>query len=83
MTDAHKAALRYVDALIWTPAAIGADGRAGSVGALQRGRGGRVDGRRDAQRRNKIAVSLAADAPRVPHGTERYLLGADGQPVYS
>ncbi len=32
---------------------------------------------------NKIAVSLAADAPRVEHGTERYLIDADGQTVYS
>jgi hypothetical protein len=31
---------------------------------------------------NKIAVSLAADAPRVTDGTERYLLDADGQTVY-
>ena len=28
---------------------------------------------------NKIAVSLAADAPRVSEGTERYLIDADGQ----
>ena len=28
---------------------------------------------------NKIAVALGADVPRI----ERYLLGADGQPVYS
>ena len=32
---------------------------------------------------NKIAVALGADAPRVEDGVERYLLGADGQPVYS
>ena len=32
---------------------------------------------------NKIAVALGGDAPRVEHGTERYLLDADGQPVYS
>ena len=31
---------------------------------------------------NKIAVSLGADAARVEEGTERYLLGVDGQPVY-
>ena len=28
---------------------------------------------------NKIAVSLAADAPRVAEGTERYVIDADGQ----
>ena len=32
---------------------------------------------------NKIAVSLAADAPRVEQGAERYEIGADGQPVYA
>ncbi|GAC1395913.1 MAG: hypothetical protein NVS4B6_13500 [Mycobacterium sp.] len=32
---------------------------------------------------NKIAVSLAADAPRVSEGTERYLIDADGQTVYA
>ena len=32
---------------------------------------------------NKIAVALKADAPRVEQGTERYLIDADGQTVYS
>jgi hypothetical protein len=32
---------------------------------------------------NKIAVALRADAPRVEHGTARYYIDADGQPVYS
>jgi hypothetical protein len=32
---------------------------------------------------NKIAVSLAADAPRVSEGTERYLIDADGQTVFA
>ena len=32
---------------------------------------------------NKIAVSLAADAPRVLEGTERYLVDADGQTVFA
>ena len=32
---------------------------------------------------NKIAVALGGDAPRVSEGTERYLLGVDGQPVFS
>jgi hypothetical protein len=30
-----------------------------------------------------VAVSLGADAPRVEQGTERYLLDADGQTVFS
>ena len=28
---------------------------------------------------NKIAVALKADAPRVEHGTERYVIDAEGQ----
>ncbi len=32
---------------------------------------------------NKVAVSLGADAPRVEDGTERYLLDAEGQTVFS
>jgi len=78
-----KAALRYVDALIWTPAHLAVDD-AGEV------RSGFSDAEAveltfDIMRNasNKIAVSLGGDAPRVEHGTERYLLDADGQVVYS
>jgi len=79
----HKAALRYVDALIWTPSAIDADVVAGvrehfsDAEAMEL----TLDVMRNAA--NKIAVSLGADAARVEEGTERYLLGVDGQPVYS
>jgi alkylhydroperoxidase family enzyme len=79
----HKAALRYVDALIWTPSRIDEAVVAGvrehftDVEALEL----TLDVMRNAT--NKIAVALAADAPRVAEGTERYLLGVDGQPVYS
>lgn len=78
----HKAALRYVDALIWTPSAIDADVVAGvrehfsDAEAMEL----TLDVMRNAA--NKIAVSLGADAARVEEGTERYLLGVDGQPVY-
>lgn len=78
----HKAALRYVDALIWTPSAIEADVVAGvrqhfsDAEAMEL----TLDVMRNAA--NKIAVSLGADAARVEEGTERYLLGLDGQPVY-
>lgn len=83
LTEAHKAALRYVDALIWTPARIDAEVAAGvrrhfsekQVFELT------LDVMRNAC--NKIAVSLGADAPRVASGTERYSIGADGQPVYA
>jgi len=78
----HKAALRYVDALIWTPSAIDAEVVAGvrehfsDAEAMEL----TLDVMRNAA--NKIAVSLGADAARVEEGTERYLLGLDGQPVY-
>ena len=78
-----KAALRYADALIWTPAHLAVDD-AGEV------RSGFSDAEAveltfDIMRNasNKIAVSLGGDAPRVEQGTERYLLDADGQVVFS
>ena len=83
LTDPQKAALRYVDALIWSPAAIEPGVAAGvrthftEAAAFEL----TLDVIRNAS--NKIAVALAADAPRVEHGTERYLTDADGQTVYS
>jgi alkylhydroperoxidase family enzyme len=83
LDERHKAALRYVDALIWTPSKIDSDVAAGvsshfsDAEALEL----TLDVMRNAT--NKIAVALGADAPRVSEGTERYLLGVDGQPVYS
>jgi alkylhydroperoxidase family enzyme len=79
----HKVALRYVDALIWTPSAIGADVAAGVRAHFSDTDSLEItfDVMRNAT--NKIAVALGGDAPRVEDGTERYLLGMDGQPVYS
>ena len=83
LTDAHKAALRYVDALIWSPSRIDA-GIAADVRAhftAEQARELTLDVMRNAC--NKIAVALKADAPHVEQGTERYLIGADGQPVFT
>lgn len=82
LSDAHKAALRYADALIWTPAHIGSNVAAGVLDHFtsDQARELTLDVMRNAS--NKIAVALKADAPRVQQGTERYLIGADGQPVY-
>lgn len=83
LDDRAKAALRYADALIWTPAHLVADdvaevrARFSDVEAVEL----TFDIMRNAS--NKVAVSLGADAPRVEHGTERYLLDADGQTVFS
>jgi alkylhydroperoxidase family enzyme len=81
--DRVKAALRYADALIWTPAHLVADdvaevrARFSEAEAIELS----FDIMRNAS--NKIAVSLGADGPRVDDGTERYLLDADGQTVFS
>jgi alkylhydroperoxidase family enzyme len=82
LDERAKAALRYVDALIWSPSTIDPDVAAGvrahfsDAEALEM----TLDVMRNAA--NKIAVALGADAPRVDQGTERYFLGLDGQPVY-
>lgn len=82
LTDAHKAALRYVDALIWSPAdiapSIAAEVRACFSDAEA------VEITFDVMRNaaNKIAVAMAADAPRIESGTERYRILADGQTQY-
>lgn len=82
LSEAQKAALRYVDALIWTPAHIEAGVAAGMRRHFTDEQA--VELTLDVMRNagNKIAVALGADAPRVQDGTERYLLDADGQTVY-
>lgn len=83
LTRRAKAALRYTDGLIWTPAHLVADVAAevrsgfSEVEAVEL----TFDVMRNAS--NKVAVSLGADAPRVEQGTERYLLDVDGQTVFS
>jgi alkylhydroperoxidase family enzyme len=83
LDERAKAALRYTDALIWTPAHLVAD-----VAAEVRARFSEAeaveltfDVMRNAS--NKVAVSLGADAAHVEYGTERYLLDADGQTVFN
>jgi alkylhydroperoxidase family enzyme len=81
LTGRHLAALRYTDALIWTPATIppevAPDVRRNFTDAecyeLT------VDVMRNAG--NKIAVALAADAPNVASGTELFVIDEDGQAV--
>lgn len=82
LSEPQKAALRYVDALVWTPAHIDADVAAAVRRHFTDDQA--VELTLDVMRNagNKIAVSLGADAPRVAEGTERYLLGADGQTVF-
>ena len=83
LTDRHKAALRYVDALIWSPAHIDR-GIAEAVRA-HFSDAESVELTFDVMRNasNKVAVALGGDAPRVENGTEQYLLDADGHTVFS
>ncbi|MGE2731719.1 carboxymuconolactone decarboxylase family protein [Mycolicibacterium vaccae] len=83
LTEAHKAALRYADALIWTPARIGddvVDGMCKHYSGKQR-----LEVTLDVMRNaaNKIMVSLGADAPRVAEGTERYEVDETGQTIFA
>jgi alkylhydroperoxidase family enzyme len=83
LTDAQKAALRYADALIWSPANITPEVAAGVREYFSEDEAIELtlDVMRNAS--NKIAVALAADAPRVEDGTERYEIDADGQTVFA
>ena len=83
LTDRHKVALRYADALIWSPAASTTASRPGYARTSPTPRPLRLtlDVMRNAS--NKVAVALGGDAPRVEQGTEQYLLDVDGQTVFS
>ena len=83
LTDRQKAALRYVDALIWSPAHIDRGVAAAVLAYFSEAEAVELtlDVMRNAS--NKAAVALGADAPRVERGTEQYLLDADGQTVFS
>lgn len=83
LSAAHKAALRYVDALIWSPSQIGADIVDGVHEHFSEKQAFELtlDVMRNAA--NKIAVSLAADTPRVAEGIERYEVDEAGQTVFA
>lgn len=83
LSKQQKAALRYVDALVWTPSAIPAD--VAKEVRKNFSQGQLVELTLDVMRNatNKIAVALGADAPRVATGTERYLVDDDGQTVFA
>ncbi|TRW88315.1 carboxymuconolactone decarboxylase family protein [Mycolicibacterium sp. 018/SC-01/001] len=83
LTKAHKAALRYVDALIWTPSDISESVAHGIHKHFSETQAFELtlDVMRNAA--NKIAVALGADAPRVEEGTERYEVDEAGQTVFA
>ena len=81
LTERHKSALRYVDAMIWSPATIKPELAAGVRAHYTDAEAFEltVDVMRNAG--NKIMVALGADAPKVQQGTERFLVDEDGQTV--
>ncbi|KUI30427.1 hypothetical protein AU196_24605 [Mycobacterium sp. IS-1742] len=83
LTAKHRAALRYVDALVWTPSAIPPDVARGVRACFSEDES--IELTLDIMRNatNKIAVAFGADAPRVASGTERYLVDDDGQTVFA
>ncbi|OBK23914.1 hypothetical protein A5634_04620 [Mycobacterium asiaticum] len=83
LDERAKAALRYTDALIWSPAHLAVDDAAEVRSRFSPEEA--VELTFDIMRNsaNKIAVSLGADAARVESGTERYLIDVDGQTIFS
>jgi alkylhydroperoxidase family enzyme len=81
LSEKQKAALRYVDALIWSPSHIDADVARGVRTHFSEAatRELTFDVMRNAC--NKIMVALGADAAQVSEGTELYRVDADGQTV--
>ena len=81
LTERHKAALRYVDALIWTPSAISKDVAAGVREHFTEEEAFELtlDVMRNAA--NKIMVAFGADAAQVAEGTQLVRIDADGQTV--
>jgi alkylhydroperoxidase family enzyme len=79
LTDAQKAALRYVDALIWSPSNIEAEVAAGVRKHFSEDQAFEItlDVMRNAC--NKIMVALGADAALVTEGVELFAVDADGQ----
>jgi alkylhydroperoxidase family enzyme len=81
LTGRHKAALRYVDALIWSPSRIDSAVAAGvrthftESASLEL----TLDVMRNAC--NKIMVAMGVDAAQVTEGTELFRVEADGKTV--
>ncbi|MBE1548974.1 alkylhydroperoxidase family enzyme [Mycobacterium sp. OAS707] len=81
LSTRQKAALRYVDALIWTPSRISRSVVAGVREHFTEEEAFELtlDVMRNAC--NKIMVALGADAAQVAEGTELFRVDADGQTV--
>lgn len=81
LSDRHKAALRYADALIWTPANIPPEVASGVRIHFTEAESYELTADVMRNAGNKIAVSLGADAPAVQEGTERFVIDENGQTV--
>lgn len=81
LSDRHKAALRYTDALIWTPANIAPEVAAGVRIHFTEAESYELTADVMRNAGNKIMVSLGADAPKVQEGTERFVIDESGQTV--
>jgi alkylhydroperoxidase family enzyme len=81
LSDRQKAALRYVDALIWTRSSIASEVVAGMRQHFSEEQAFELtfDVMRNAC--NKIMVALGADSPQVSEGTELFRIDVEGQTV--
>jgi hypothetical protein len=81
LSDRHKAALRYVDALIWSPSRIDSEVAAGVRDHFTEEEAFELTLHVMRNACNKIMVALGADAAHVSEGTELFRVDADGQAV--
>ena len=81
-SDRAKAALRYAGWVNRTPAHLVVDDAAEVRSGFSEAEAAEFTFECHRNDNNKVAVSMGADAPRVEHGTERYLLDAEGQTVF-
>jgi alkylhydroperoxidase family enzyme len=83
LSDRHKAALRYTDALIWSPANIAPDVAAGVRIHFTEAECYELTADVMRNAGNKIMVAFGADAPKVQDGTELFTIDENGQTVDS
>src|SRR4029077_2534355 len=81
LSDQQKSALRYVDALIWSPSRIDAEVVAGVRMHFSESAAAELTFGVMRNACNKIMVALGADAPRVEQGLELFLVDAEGKTV--
>ena len=83
LSDRRKAALRYTDALIWTPANIAPEVAAGVRIHFTEAESYELTADVMRNAGNKIMVAFGADAPKVQSGTEIFTIDETGHTVDS